>query len=126
MRFSGHESFPLRYAWLPRAVRAVSNNLGRLGMKARPAGILLVFAAQRPDVSVMPIQLRDNLGNRHILRVSREGTSEILLGEKGAERLLGRGFLAAKLEGEPTNINGQVPFVKPETLQALVSVIGTV
>jgi hypothetical protein len=26
MRFSGHESFPLRYAWLPKAVRAISNN----------------------------------------------------------------------------------------------------
>jgi Protein of unknown function (DUF4007) len=26
MRFSGHESFPLRYAWLPKAVRAISND----------------------------------------------------------------------------------------------------
>ena len=34
----------------------------RLGVKARAAGIHLIFAAQRPDVNVMPMQLRDNLG----------------------------------------------------------------
>ena len=69
-------------------------------MKARAAGIYLVFAAQRPDANVMPMQLRANLGNRLVLRVDGEGTSDIALGEKGAERLLGKGHLAAKLEGE--------------------------
>lgn len=79
---------------------AVENVVGRLGVKARAAGIFLIFAAQRPDSGVMPMQLRANLGNRLVLRVDSEGTSEIALGEKGAERLLGRGHLAAKLEGE--------------------------
>lgn len=50
-----------------------------------------MFAAQRPDTHVMPMQLRTNLGNRLILKVDNEGTSEIALGEKGAERLLGKG-----------------------------------
>jgi hypothetical protein len=39
-------------------------------------------------------------GNDQPLRVDSEGTSEIALGERGAERLLGRGHLLAKLEGE--------------------------
>lgn len=90
---------------------AVSDVVSRLGVKARAAGISLVFAAQRPDASVMPMQLRANLGNRLILRVDGEGTSEIALGEKGAERLLGKGHMAAKLEGEPVIILSQVPFV---------------
>ena len=90
---------------------AVSNIVGRLGVKARAAGISLVFAAQRPDANVMPMQLRANLGNRLILRVDGEGTSEIALGEKGAERLLGKGHMAAKLEGEAQIIYSQVPFV---------------
>ena len=47
--------------------------------------MFLVFAAQRPDHNVMPMQLRANLGNRLILRVGSEGTSEIALGERGAE-----------------------------------------
>jgi S-DNA-T family DNA segregation ATPase FtsK/SpoIIIE len=57
--------------------------------------------------------LRSNLGNRLILRVDSEGTSEISLGEKnaGAERLLGKGHLLAKLAGESRLIYAQVPYV---------------
>ena len=102
---------------------AVSNIVARLGVKARAAGIFLVFAAQRPDARVMPMQLRANLGNRLILRVDSEGTSEIALGEKGAEHLLGKGHLVAKLEGEGTIITAQVPFVSPEEINIIVSEI---
>jgi S-DNA-T family DNA segregation ATPase FtsK/SpoIIIE len=58
-----------------------------------------------------------------VLRVDGEGTSEIALGEKGAERLLGKGHLAAKLEGESEIIFGQVPFVDPEFLSQTVAAI---
>ena len=102
---------------------AVSDVVGRLGVKARAAGISLVFAAQRPDANVMPMQLRANLGNRLVLRVDGEGTSEIALGEKGAERLLGKGHLAAKLEGEPEIIFGQVPFVGNSFLSQVVETL---
>lgn len=101
----------------------VTSTVGRLGVKARAAGIYLVFAAQRPDVNVMPMQLRANLGNRLILRVDSEGTSEIALGEKGAEQLLGRGHLLAKLEGAPTPIYAQVPSVDTAFMQDVVDVI---
>lgn len=94
----------------------VTSIVSRLGVKARAAGIHLVFAAQRPDANVMPMQLRANLGNRLILRVDSEGTSELALGEKGAERLLGRGHLLAKLEGEPALVYAQVPFVSDDFL----------
>jgi S-DNA-T family DNA segregation ATPase FtsK/SpoIIIE len=96
--------------------------VGRLGVKARAAGIYLVFAAQRPDANVMPMQLRANLGNRLILRVDSEGTSEIALGERGAERLLGRGHLLAKLEGSPL-CYAQVPFVDEDFMARLVEEI---
>jgi DNA segregation ATPase FtsK/SpoIIIE, S-DNA-T family len=99
---------------------AVSSIVSRLGVKARAAGISLVFAAQRPDANVMPMQLRANLGNRLVLRVDGEGTSEIALGEKGAERLLGKGHMSAKLEGEPEIILAQVPFVEEAFIQSVV------
>jgi S-DNA-T family DNA segregation ATPase FtsK/SpoIIIE len=102
---------------------AVTSLVGRLGVKARAAGIYLIFAAQRPDSNVMPMQLRANLGNRLILRVDSEGTSEIALGEKGAERLLGRGHLIAKLEGSTGIIYAQVPFVEPEFTDQVVDII---
>ena len=94
--------------------------VGRLGVKARAAGIYLVFAAQRPDANVMPMQLRANLGNRLILRVDSEGTSEIALGERGAERLLGKGHLLAKLEGAAGLCYAQVPFVGEDFMERLV------
>ncbi|MCL4178853.1 MAG: DUF87 domain-containing protein [Verrucomicrobia bacterium] len=102
---------------------AVADIVGRLGVKARAAGISLVFAAQRPDANVMPMQLRANLGNRLVLRVDGEGTSEIALGEKGAERLLGKGHLAAKLEGEQGIVFGQVPFVESDFLVRMVAAL---
>ncbi len=101
----------------------VTTYVQRLGVKARAAGIYLVFAAQRPEANVMPMQLRDNLGNRLILRVSSAGSSEIALGSKGAERLLGLGHLAARLTGEPEIIFAQGAFLPDDDVDAAVSAI---
>jgi len=95
----------------------------RLGVKARAAGIHLIFAAQRPDKDVMPMQLRENLGNRLILKVSSEATSKIALDRSGAELLLGRGHLAAKLNGEQGLIFAQAPFLSDQDIEAAVAAI---
>jgi S-DNA-T family DNA segregation ATPase FtsK/SpoIIIE len=102
---------------------AVTNIVSRLGVKARAAGIFLFFAAQRPDADVMPMQLRANLGNRLVLKVDAEGTSEIALGERngGAERLLGKGHLAAKLVNVPSIVFAQVPLISDEEIAQLVA-----
>jgi len=97
--------------------------VSRLGVKARAAGMHLIFAAQRPDANVMPMQLRDNLGNRLILKVASVGTSEIALGVKGAEQLLGLGHLAARLSGEPAIIYAQAPFLSDDDIDAAVDAI---
>lgn len=99
--------------------------VSRLGVKARAAGIYLIFAAQRPDASVFPMQLRSNLGNRLVLRVDSAGTSDLSLGVKGggAERLLGKGHLAAILGGGTEPIYAQVPFIREEELPLLVEAI---
>ena len=93
--------------------------VNRLSVKARAAGIHWMFAAQRPDVSVMPMQLRDNLGNRLILRVEGEGTSEFTLNERGAERLLGRGHIAVRLQEEEVQL-AQVPWMSPEDAEVVI------
>jgi S-DNA-T family DNA segregation ATPase FtsK/SpoIIIE len=102
---------------------AVSAAVQRLGVKARAAGIYLIFAAQRPDANVLPVQLRDNLGNRLILRVESVGTSEISLGQKGAENLLGKGHLAARLTNQSDLIYAQVPFLADEEMAAIAEII---
>jgi len=101
----------------------VSATVQRLGVKARAAGIHLFFAAQRPDKDVMPMQLRENLGNRLILKVSSEATSRIALDRPGAEILLGKGHLAAKLNGEQGLIFAQAPFLSDEDILAVVESI---
>ncbi|WP_239020415.1 FtsK/SpoIIIE domain-containing protein [Novacetimonas pomaceti] len=104
---------------------AVTNIVSRLGVKARAAGIHLIFAAQRPDKDVMPMQLRDNLGNRLILKVASVRTSEIALGIKGAEHLLGNGHLAARLSGEPDIIYAQAPFLSDDDMNLAAEAICT-
>ena len=104
---------------------AVGTAVQRLGVKARAAGIHLIFAAQRPDKDVMPMQLRENLGNRLILKVSSEATSKIVLDRSGAELLLGRGHLAAKLNGEQGLIFAQAPFLSDHDIEAVVVAIRT-
>lgn len=104
---------------------AVGAAVQRLGVKARAAGIHLIFAAQRPDKDVMPMQLRENLGNRLILKVSSEATSKIALDRPGAELLLGRGHLAAKLNGEQGLVFAQAPFLSDQEIEAAVAAIRT-
>ena len=107
---------------------AVGAAVQRLGVKARAAGIHLIFAAQRPDKDVMPMQLRENLGNRLILKVSSEATSKIALDRSGAELLLGRGHLAAKLNGEQGLVYAQAPYLSDDDIAEAVEAIakGTV
>ena len=102
---------------------AVGAAVQRLGVKARAAGIHLVFAAQRPDKDVMPMQLRENLGNRLILKVSSEATSKIALDRGGAELLLGRGHLAAKLNGEQGLVFAQASFLSDQEIEMAVEAI---
>jgi S-DNA-T family DNA segregation ATPase FtsK/SpoIIIE len=75
-----------------------------------------MFAAQRPDKDVMPMQLRSQLGNRLILKVDNPGTAEIAMGSKnsGAERLLGRGHMLAKTGDAADPVFAQVPFIDME------------
>lgn len=83
-----------------------------LAVQARATGIYIILIAQRPDKDVMPMQIRDNLGNRLALKLPTEQSSVIALGRKGAEVLLGKGHLAAKLSNAV--VYAQVPFLDEE------------
>jgi S-DNA-T family DNA segregation ATPase FtsK/SpoIIIE len=102
---------------------AVEVNANRLGVKARAAGINLVLVTQRPDKDALPMQLRANLTNRLVLKVADKRNSILVLDEPGAERLLGRGHLAAKLSGEGKVILAQVPFASEEDITELAGII---
>lgn len=102
--------------------KAVETLLNKIATRARAAGLHLVMIYQRADVQVMTMQLRTNLGNRLILRLPDEGSSKIALGEKGADRLLGKGHLIAKLDSDE-KIYAQVPFIDEDDVEELVDAI---
>lgn len=77
--------------------REFTDKMTILATKARAAGIFLVLIAQRPDKDVLPMQVRDNLGNRLALKLETEASSKIALDKSGAELLLGKGHLAARI-----------------------------
>ena len=83
--------------------------VARLGAKARAAGIHLVLATQRPSKQVIPGRLSDNLPGRIALMVPDQIASRIILDQGGAELLLGKGDLIAKMGGNA--VRAQSPFV---------------
>ena len=63
-------------------------------------------------------------GHQETRLLPDETDADAALGEKGAERLLGKGHLAAKLEGEPEIIFAQVPFVDSDfSSQAVAALV---
>lgn len=103
---------------------AVETNVNRLSIKSRAAGIFMMFCAQRPDNTVMPMQLRSQLGNRLVLKVSDPGTAEIAVGEKNsrAEQLLKHGHMLAKVDSEKVYV--QVPYIDTDAeMEPLVSLL---
>lgn len=93
----------------------------RLSSKGRAAGVHLVLATQRPSNDVVFPLLRANLDTKIALKVDRDLNSEIILGESGAENLLGYGHGIVKSEGQTTHV--QVGFTDPHIFDALVRVI---
>ena len=91
---------------------------------ARAAGIHVILITQRPDRDVMPIQARENLGNRLALRVANENNAS-LIGVPGSDKLLPKGQLAANLPGEDKVIYAQVPYVPQEDLRTIADAIRT-
>ena len=102
--------------------REVERLINKIATKSRAAGLHLFMVYQRADNQVMTMQLRTNLGNKIILRLGDEGSSKIALGEKGAESLLGKGHVIAKL-GTGEKIYGQVPFISPDEINNIATAV---
>ena len=100
----------------------VDGLINKIATKSRAAGFHLFMIYQRADTPVMTMQLRTKLGNKLILRLGDEGSSKIALNEKGAERLLGKGHLIAKLDtDEKTYL--QVPYIGDDEVEALAEAV---
>ena len=114
-------------AWMaehPDYNEAVVGAVSSLAMKGRAAGIHLTLITQRADVKAVPGGLRDNMGNRLCLKVANSTGSGMVLGHGGAEKLLGKGHLAAALDNEQPPVGQQhfvlqVPFAATPDIKCL-------
>lgn len=82
----------------------------RLSQKSRAAGIHLIMATQRPSVDVITGVIKANLPTRISFAVTSRIDSRTILGEQGAEQLLGKGDMLYKPSSDPIRrVHG--PFV---------------
>ncbi len=90
----------------------------RLAQKARAAGIHLILATQRPSVDVITGVIKANLPTRISFFVTSKIDSRTILGEQGAEQLLGKGDMLYMAGGKGlTRVHG--PFVSDDEVRAV-------
>ena len=110
------------YADLAQNEPDVSTAVVRLAQKSRACGIHLVICTQRPSVDVITGVIKANLPTRVALMVSSAVDSKTVLGQGGAEELLGKGDMlvdcAQISKSGFTRI--QSPFVSSSELRAVV------
>ncbi len=73
------------------AGKEIENYVQRLSQMARAAGIHIIMATQRPSVDVITGTIKANFPTRISFQVSGKIDSRTILGEQGAEQLLGKG-----------------------------------
>jgi S-DNA-T family DNA segregation ATPase FtsK/SpoIIIE len=90
----------------------------RLAQKARAAGIHLIMATQRPSVDVITGVIKANLPTRISFQVTSKIDSRTILGEQGAEQLLGKGDMLWMSGGKQVvRVHG--PFVSDDEVEAV-------
>ena len=88
----------------------------RLAQMARAAGIHVVMATQRPSVDVITGTIKANFPTRISFQVTSKVDSRTILGEQGAEQLLGRGDMLYMVGGgKVTRVHG--PFVEDNEVE---------
>ena len=91
----------------------------RLAQMARAAGIHLIMATQRPSVDVITGTIKANFPTRISFQVTSKIDSRTILGEQGAEQLLGQGdMLYMAGGGQISRVHG--PFVSDEEVEHVV------
>ena len=104
------------------AGKEIENYIQKLSQMARAAGIHIIMATQRPSVDVITGTIKANFPTRVSFQVSSKIDSRTILGEQGAEQLLGKGdMLFMSSANRIVRIHG--PFVSENEIEKIVSSI---
>ena len=106
------------------AGKDIEGAIQRLAQMARAAGIHLIMATQRPSVDVITGTIKANFPTRISFQVTRKIDSRTILGEQGAEQLLGQGdMLYMAGGGRISRVHG--PFVSDAEVEKIVAHLKT-
>ena len=106
------------------AGKDIEGAIQRLAQMARAAGIYLIMATQRPSVDVITGTIKANFPTRISFQVTSKIDSRTILGEQGAEQLLGQGdMLHMQGGGRIYRVHG--PFVSDEEVERVVAHLKT-
>ncbi len=102
------------------AGKDIEGAVQRLAQMARAAGIHVIMATQRPSVDVITGTIKANFPTRISFQVTSKIDSRTILGEQGAEQLLGQGdMLYMAGGGRIVRLHG--PFVSDEEVEEVVN-----
>lgn len=102
------------------AGKDIEASIQRLAQMARAAGIHIIMATQRPSVDVITGVIKANFPTRISFQVTSRHDSRTILGEQGAEYLLGQGdMLYMAGGGRITRVHG--PFVSDHEVEEVVA-----
>ncbi len=102
------------------AGKDIEGTVQRLAQMARAAGIHVVMATQRPSVDVITGTIKANFPTRISFQVTSKIDSRTILGEQGAEQLLGQGdMLYMAGGGRISRLHG--PFVADDEVEKIVN-----
>jgi S-DNA-T family DNA segregation ATPase FtsK/SpoIIIE len=102
------------------AGKDIEGAVQRLAQMARAAGIHLIMATQRPSVDVITGTIKANFPTRISYSVTSKIDSRTILGEQGAEQLLGQGDLLYMAQGgKMRRLHG--PFVADKEVEEIVA-----
>ncbi|MDZ7928455.1 MAG: DNA translocase FtsK [Agrobacterium sp.] len=106
------------------AGKEIEGAIQRLAQMARAAGIHLIMATQRPSVDVITGTIKANFPTRISFQVTSKIDSRTILGEQGAEHLLGQGDMLHMMGGgRISRVHG--PFVSDEEVEKVVAHLKT-
>jgi len=106
------------------AGKDIEGAIQRLAQMARAAGIHLIMATQRPSVDVITGTIKANFPTRISFQVTSKIDSRTILGEQGAEQLLGQGdMLYMAGGGRISRVHG--PFVSDGEVEEIVAHLKT-
>ena len=105
---------------MEKARKEIAHDIQRITAMARPAGIHLILETKLPEKKVLPDSLTANIPVRVAFKTASEKDSKVILGDMGAESLIGGGDALVKSK-DGMVLRVQTPFISDVEIDTVVA-----